>query len=96
VFFCCRTPDVFEPSKAVEQKPSHALVLLSSGATAPNPSPSMTVVKGGTGLVVCDYADAGAYAQRVLQYLEHMKNMVDDREGNRSNFFKSLGCLYSF
>jgi hypothetical protein len=96
VFLCCRTPYVFESSKAVEQKPSHALVLLSSGATAPDPSPSMTVVKGGTGLVACDYADARAYPQQMLQYLDHMKNAVDDREGNRSDFFKSLGCLYSF
>jgi hypothetical protein len=59
-------------------------VLHSSTAVASDPSPSAIVVKGGAGLVACDYADARASAQRVLQYLDRMKNVVDDREGSKS------------
>jgi hypothetical protein len=59
------------------QKPSGALVL-PSVAAASTSSPSRIVAKVGAGLIVCNYADARSFAQRVLQYLESLKNMETD------------------
>jgi hypothetical protein len=56
-------------------------VLPSSAAVACDPSPSATVIIGGVGLVACDYTDARSFAERVLQFLNRMKNAVDDQEG---------------
>jgi hypothetical protein len=52
----------------VEQKPSGTIVL-----------PSPTVTQGGAGLMACSYGDAMSSAQQVLQYLDHMKSVVDDQ-----------------
>jgi hypothetical protein len=92
---CCSVFDVAEPSKPAEQKPSGALVLPSVIVVVPNPPPSTIVANGGAGLVACSYADARSTAQWVFWFLDHMKNTVDDQEGNQSHFFNSLRYLYS-
>jgi hypothetical protein len=53
----------------------------SSMAAASAPPPSV-----GVGLMACSYNDARFSAQRVLQYLESLKDGEADREGNRSSF----------
>jgi hypothetical protein len=81
-------------SNPTEQKPSGVLVLPSVTATIPGPLPSAIVVIGGAGLVACSYADTRSSTQQVLQFLDRMKNAVDDREGNQFRWFNSLGCVY--
>jgi hypothetical protein len=81
-------------SNPAKQKPSGVLVLPSVTATIPDPLPSAIVAIGGASLVACSYADAGSSTQQVLQFLDHMKNAVDDREGNQFHWFNSLGCVH--
>jgi hypothetical protein len=55
-------------------------------ATASGSSPLAIVVKGGAGLMACDYTSAKSFAQQLLQY----------REGNRSHSFNSYCNLVTF
>jgi hypothetical protein len=73
----CRTSDTDEPSKAAEQKPVNVLAT-SSRAAALAPPPLV-----GAGLMACSYNNARSSAQRVLRYLESLKDAEADREGNR-------------
>jgi hypothetical protein len=50
-------------------------------AAISRPSSSVTPAQARSGLVACDYTDAMASAQRVLQFLDRMKSVVDDQEG---------------
>jgi hypothetical protein len=70
--------------------------VIPSLAAASTSSPSVIVVKRGAGLMTCNYASARSFAQQVLQYLESLKNMEADWEGNRSHSFKSSCNLVSF
>jgi hypothetical protein len=56
----------------------------------------VTVVKGGAGLIACNYGSARSFAHQVLQYLESLKNMEAGREGNRSHSFNSPCNFVSF
>jgi hypothetical protein len=79
----CRTPNASEPSKAIEQKPVDKL-MTSSMATATAPPPSV-----GAGLMACTYNDTRSSAQRVLSYLESLKDVKADQKGNRSSLTAS-------
>jgi hypothetical protein len=73
----CRTPSAGETSRATEQK--HVVVLATfSAITVSAPPPT------GAGLTACTYNDVGSSAQRVLRYLENLKDVEADREGNKS------------
>jgi hypothetical protein len=70
-------------------------VIPSVAATSAS-SPSMTVVKEGVDLTACNYASAKSFAHQLLQYLESLKNMEADREGNRFHSFNSSCNFVSF
>jgi hypothetical protein len=40
----------------------------------------------GTSLTACSNANAGHYTQRVLQYVESLKDAEADRDGNKFSF----------
>jgi hypothetical protein len=84
--------DAAERSKGIAPKPSGTLAM-SSVATASASSPSATIVKGRVGLMACNYASVKYFAQQLLQYLESLKNMEVEREGNRFHSF-SLYCNF--
>jgi hypothetical protein len=67
------------PSKTAKQQlaAKHAI---SSVATAYAPPPA-----GGTGLMACSNAEARHSTQRVVQYLENMKDVEAGREGAHSS-----------
>jgi hypothetical protein len=69
-----------KPSKVAKQKPVNMLVT-SSGAATSAPPPL-----AGVGLTTCSYNDIRHSAQRVLRYLESMKDAEANREGNGSSF----------
>jgi hypothetical protein len=64
--------------KPTEWEPSTTVVLPPPSAGAAEPSFSTATTQAGSGLVACDYADARAFAQRMLRFLARMKNVVDD------------------
>jgi hypothetical protein len=66
---------------------------MSSVAATSASSPSATIVKGRVGLMACNYASVKYFAQQLLQYLESLKNMEVEREGNRFHSF-SLYCNF--
>jgi hypothetical protein len=84
----CRISDADEPSKAAKQKLANVLAT-SSRAAASDPSPL-----AGTILMACPYNNAKFSAQRVLRYLENLKDAGANREGNRSSFIAS--CYFFF
>jgi hypothetical protein len=43
--------------------------VIPSVATASGSSPLAIIVKGGAGLMACDYTSAKSFAQQLLQYL---------------------------
>jgi hypothetical protein len=92
--FCCRASDATEPSKLVEQKTSSSSALPSVVVDSSDPSPSVTTIQRGAGLVSYDFSNAKASAHWVLQYLGSLKNTMDDWEGNGSYSFNSLNCLH--
>jgi hypothetical protein len=49
----------------------------------------------GAGLTACSNADARSSAQRILWYLESLKDVEADREGNMSSF-ATLGYLFFY
>jgi hypothetical protein len=72
-----------EPSKAADQQPVNVQL-----------TPSLAVVYvslllAGTCLTACSNADVMSSTQRILQYLESLKDAKADREGNRSSFIAS-------
>jgi hypothetical protein len=83
----CRKPVDGEPSKAAEQQPVNVQTTPSLAvASAPPPST-------GTSLTHYSNADARSSTQRILRYLESLKDAEADWEGNIS-IFTALG--YSF
>jgi hypothetical protein len=55
-------------------------------AASPEPSSLAAAAQARAVLVACDFTDARASAQRVLQFLDHMNIVVDDWEGILSLF----------
>jgi hypothetical protein len=90
-----RVPTITEASKPVDWKPSGVVVMLPPMATTSDPSSSVATTQMGAGLVACNYADARTSAPWVLQFLDHMENVLDDREGNWSDFSNPLHCFTS-
>jgi hypothetical protein len=43
----------------------------------------------GAGLTACSNADTRSSSQRIFQYLENLKDVETDREGNMSSFTAS-------
>jgi hypothetical protein len=76
----CRTSDAKKPSKSTEHKPANVLVTTSRAAASVPPP------LAGACLIACSYNDAKHSTQWVLQYLESLKDVEGDREGNRSSF----------
>jgi hypothetical protein len=62
--------------------PSAVAMVLPPSVAASRPSSLVVATKAASGLVACDYANARASAHRVLQFLDRMKNAVNDREGD--------------
>jgi hypothetical protein len=62
-------------------------VLPPPSTTTSDASSSTATTKVTSKLVACDYADARASIERVLRFLDRMKNAVDDRE---------VDCYYCF
>jgi hypothetical protein len=60
-------------------------VLATSSLAAASAPPPLV----GTGLTTCSNVDAMSFAQRILQYLESLKDAGDDREGNMPSFTAS-------
>jgi hypothetical protein len=76
----CRKSTEDKPPKADEQGPVNMQTTSSMAATsAPRPL-------AGAYLMACSNADARSSGQRVLQYLESMKDAEAEQEGNRSSF----------
>jgi hypothetical protein len=73
-------------SKHADQR-SAVVETAPSVATVSDPSPLV-----GTGLIICSNAKARQCTQRVLQYLESLKNAETKLKGNLL-FFTALGCL---
>jgi hypothetical protein len=59
--------------------------------SASEPSPSVGATKVSSGLVACEYAESRAFAHRVLQFFDRMKNAIDDQEGEWCNQLR-LDC----
>jgi hypothetical protein len=81
IYFRKSTPS--EPSKATEKKYIDVLAP-SSMATASAPPPL-----AGVGLMACSYNDARCSTQRVHRYLDSLKVVEADREGNMASFTAS-------
>jgi hypothetical protein len=62
--------------------PSTIAMVLPPSVAASRPSSLVVATKAASELVACDYADARASAHRVLQFLDRMKNAIDNREGD--------------
>jgi hypothetical protein len=77
-----RKSSLGRPSKAVELQPT-AKQATSYAATSSAPP------MGGTCLTVCSNAEARHFTQRVLHYLESLKDVKIEREGTRSSFTTS-------
>jgi hypothetical protein len=75
--------DADKPVKTIVQKPSVSAFILSSFTTTASPSSLVGAAKTLTGLMACDYAEARASVHSEFQFLDRMKNVVDDREGKR-------------
>jgi hypothetical protein len=78
----CRVPIVAEVSKPDDREPSAVVVMPPPSTAATEPSSSIDATKVASGLVACDYVDARASVERVLWFLDRMKNVIDDREGD--------------
>jgi hypothetical protein len=76
----CRRSDANEPSKVAEQKMVNVLAT-ASGAAISAPPPLV-----GASLMACSDNDAKHSSQRVLRYLESLKDVEADQKGNRSSF----------
>jgi hypothetical protein len=68
-------------AKTIVKKPPVCVFMPSSLAFASGPASLAGATKAPSGLVACDYSEARASAHQVLQFLDRMKNGVDDREG---------------
>jgi hypothetical protein len=79
----CRKSSEGRPSKTTEQQLFVKQTISSEAATSAPP------LVGGTGLTVCSNAEARHSTQRVLQYLESLKDVETDREGTHSSFSAS-------
>jgi hypothetical protein len=81
----CRKPSKGESSKATEQQLARKHTI-SSVATASVPPPGGG---GGTSLMICSNTKTWHSTQQVLQYLENLKDVEADQQGNRSSFTAS-------
>jgi hypothetical protein len=85
----CRKFTEDKSSKADELKPvDMQTISLLAAIFVPPPL-------AGAGLMACSNADAMSSAQRILQYLESLKDVEADREGNMSSF-TTLGYLFFY
>jgi hypothetical protein len=83
----CRKSAKSELSKATEQQP---IIMQTTSSMVVASVPHLAV---GTGLTDCSTAVARHSAQWVLQYVESLKNVEAEREGNKSSC-TTLGNLF--
>jgi hypothetical protein len=84
----CRKPAKSESYKATEQQPIIMQIKPSMAATSAFPPVA------GTCLMACSNADVWHCAQRVLKYVESLKDAEVDQEGNKSSFTTSGYLLF--
>jgi hypothetical protein len=84
----CKKPTKSESSKAAEHQP--VITRITPYVAAASVPPPMA----GTGLTACSSADARHCARRVLQYVQSLKDVEADLEGNKSPFTASGYLLF--
>jgi hypothetical protein len=84
----CRKPDKSESSKAAKQQ--SAIVHITSLVVAASIPPPVV----GTSLTACSNANARHCAQRILQYLESLKDTKANQEGNQCSFTASSFWIF--